>query len=164
MQPPNLPPGPRAVSTPVRPRVLLGTLKRGLLVLAALAMATVLFLATRIHPYDGDGKPLSMGSHRQLGLPACSFVEMTGKPCPSCGMTTSFALLMAGDVVNSMRANFVGTFLAVFCIAAIPWSLVATWKGRYPGLRGIERPLLILVGALTLLMVGRWGIVLLADR
>jgi len=148
----------------VRPAIRLGSFKRGLLVLSALAMAVVLFLATRIDPYTSDGEPLLQGTHQQLGLPPCAFVVMTGEPCPSCGMTTSFALLMAGDVGNSLRANFVGTFLALFCIAAIPWSLVATWKGRYPGLRAIERPLLILVGAFTLLMLGRWGIILLVDR
>ena len=148
----------------MNPAIRLGYWKRGLLVLAALAMFAVLVAAAGIDPYSSDGRPLSMGTHQQLGLPACGFVVLTGKPCPSCGMTTSFALLMAGDVVNSMRANFVGTFLAVLCIAAIPWSLAATWKGRYPGLREIERPLLILVGVTTLAMLGRWGIVLLADR
>ena len=31
-------------------------------------------------------------------MPPCNFVLMTGKPCPSCGMTTSFALLVRGDI------------------------------------------------------------------
>ena len=50
-----------------------------------------------------------METHRQLGLPPCTFKEMTGLPCPSCGMTSSFALLVRGDVMNSLRANAVGT-------------------------------------------------------
>ena len=36
-----------------------------------------------------------MGTHQQLGLPPCNFVTLTGYPCPACGMTTSFALLVA---------------------------------------------------------------------
>ena len=65
--------------------------------------------AFRIHPYDADGNPRTSATHTQLGMPPCNFVTLTGKPCPSCGMTTSFALLVRGDVVSSLRANWVGT-------------------------------------------------------
>ena len=50
-----------------------------------------------------------MATHTQLGMPPCNFVVMTGKPCPACGMTTSFALLVRGDVGASLRANWAGT-------------------------------------------------------
>src|ERR1700739_4433028 len=61
-----------------------------------------------MNPYDSDGNPRRMATHTQLGLAPCNFVLLTGKPCPSCGMTTSFALLVRGDVVASVRANCVG--------------------------------------------------------
>ena len=54
-----------------------------------------------------------MATHTQLGMPPCNFVVMTGKPCPACGMTTSFALLVRGDVRASLRANWAGTLIAV---------------------------------------------------
>src|SRR5690606_22474872 len=40
-------------------------------------------------------EPSSYGhsTHTQLGLGACSFLGLTGYPCPMCGATTTFALM-----------------------------------------------------------------------
>ena len=132
----------------------------GLLAMAA-AMVLVFYLATQVQPYNSDGTPMRMASHQTLGLPACRFKELTGMPCPSCGMTTSFAFLVRGDLVDSVKANWVGTGLAVFCLLFIPWSLVSTVRGRYLWVRNVEGVLALLVGVFTVLMLGRWGVVLL---
>jgi len=134
---------------------------RGALVLFALGFATVFYIATLVKPYDAAGHPLRMSSHTSLGMPPCRFKEMTGMPCPSCGMTTSFALLVRGDVWNSLRANWVGTGLAVGCALLIPWCLVSAVRGRYLGVRRIEAGLAFLVGLFTVTMLARWGVVLL---
>jgi len=76
-------------------------------------------------------------------------------------MTTSFALLVRGDVVNSLRANWVGTGLAVFCALLIPWCLLSSVRGRYLWVRRIEGPMALAVGVFTVTMMARWGIVLL---
>ncbi|MCU0218495.1 DUF2752 domain-containing protein, partial [Mycobacterium tuberculosis] len=56
--------------------------------------------------------------------------EMTGKPCPACGMTTSFSLLMHADVPNSLRANWVGTLLCATILLIAPWAAVSAVRGR----------------------------------
>src|SRR5205085_6174191 len=71
--------------------------RAGLVVIAA-GLTALFAVALWLDPYGPGGVPLAMGTHRQLGLPPCNFQRLTGLPCPSCGMTTSFALLVRGDV------------------------------------------------------------------
>jgi hypothetical protein len=135
---------------------------RAALLVIACGLVTVFYVATRVNPYGPDGKtPLRMASHQSLGMPPCRFQEMTELPCPSCGMTTSFAHLVRGDVWNSLRANWVGTGLAVFCVFLIPWCLASAVRGRYLGIRRVEAAMALLVGIFTVVMLARWGIVLL---
>jgi len=126
----------------------------------AAALVTVFVIAVRINPYDDDGRPLRMGSHMRLGMPPCEFYVMFGKPCPSCGLTTSFALLLHGDIGNSLRANAVGTVMALFGLALVPWSLLISLRGRYIWVRSIERASLWAAGIFMVLLLARWGIVL----
>jgi hypothetical protein len=132
-------------------------------VLIALMLVGLFWAAIAIDPYDSAGEPLTIGTHSQLGLPPCNFVTLTGLPCPSCGMTTSFALLMHGDIAASVRANAVGTLLAAFFVALIPWSLVSAVRGRWVWIRTLEPWLLGAVIVFVGLALIRWGIVL-ADR
>jgi len=134
---------------------------RLLLALMAAGLVTVFALAAWIHPYDPAGQPQSMATHMQLGLPPCSMIALTGRPCPSCGMTTAFALLVHGDVPNSLAANWVGTLIAVFWMALIPWGILSAVRGRYWGLRTVELPLTVAVGVFLTLMLARWGWLLL---
>ena len=133
---------------------------RGILVAMAVGLVAVFATAWHIVPYAEDGTPLRMASHRQLGLPPCTFSEVTGVPCPSCGMTTSFALLVRGDAGNSMRANWVGTLLAIACMLAIPWAFASVLLGRAVFIRSLERALIFAVMSLLVLMFVRWGVVL----
>jgi hypothetical protein len=134
---------------------------RGTLLFIAAGLITVFTIAVRLNPYGADGKARTMATHRQMGLPPCTFYAMTGLPCPSCGMTTSFALLIRGDVLNSLRANAVGTVLAAFCLALIPWCLVSVCLGRPLFVTTIEPVLIRLILGFLVLLLGRWAIVLL---
>jgi len=133
---------------------------RGTLVGLALGLVSVFAVALWLTPYNDDGSPRSLATHRQLGLPPCTFIEMTGMPCPSCGMTTSFSLLMHGDVMNSLRANAVGTLLAVFCLLLIPWCVGSAVCNRTLFVRSVERTVTWLVLGFLSLMLTRWVIVL----
>jgi hypothetical protein len=77
-------------------------------------------------------------------------------------MTTSFTLLVRGDIWNSLRANAVGTLLAVFCLVFIPWGLLCAVRGRLYVISSIESTLTRLVVIFLVLMLVRWGIVLAA--
>lgn len=121
----------------------------------------VFAIAVWLRPYDAAGNALRMSTHTQLGLEPCNFAKTTGKPCPSCGMTTSFALLVRGDVANSLRANWVGTLAAAYGLVLIPFFVISLWRGKHVGVRLTERTVLLTVGGFTALMVIRWGVLIL---
>jgi hypothetical protein len=131
------------------------------LVLLVLGWTCVFAVAAWIYPYREDGTPLRIEAHRQLGLPECQFKKFTGTPCPSCGMTTSFALLVRGDIWNSLLANFAGTALALFGMAFIPWALATALAGRVVWLRSVELTLFRLCIVFLILLLGHWGLALL---
>lgn len=96
--------------------------------------------------------PSGIGTHRQLGLPPCTFEAWFGMRCPTCGMTTSWAHFTRGSWGAAWGANPGGFFLAVASVIAACWAaIVATF--------GIYRPivsqrtlvgLLVVVSATTL--------------
>ena len=139
---------------------VLGAWVRGTLVGMALGLVVVFAVAAWLNPYDRDGEPLRMETHRQIGLPPCTFKTLTGLPCPSCGMTTSFALLVRGDVVHSLRANWVGTLLALAGLAFLPWSLACVVRQRSLFIVSMDKALLWFLAVFLVLLLGRWTIVL----
>ena len=56
------------------------------------------------------------GSHTQLNLPRCGFLERTGYPCPTCGMTTAFSHMAHGHVLSSFKVQPAGALGAIACI------------------------------------------------
>jgi hypothetical protein len=77
------------------------------------------------------------GTHRKLGLAECGFLTLTkdlrpgGFRCPACGMTTSWAHLVRGQVFGAVKCNVGGTLLALLSMAAAPWLLVSGLRGRW---------------------------------
>lgn len=61
--------------------------------------------------------PEGHGTHRQLGFPPCGFLTVTGYPCPSCGLTTSFSYLVRGHGIKSLQTQPFGAVLFVTMIA-----------------------------------------------
>ncbi|MFO0880021.1 MAG: DUF2752 domain-containing protein [Gemmataceae bacterium] len=134
---------------------------RLLLVGILVGLSAVFIVAIYLNPYGTDGQAHRLATHQQLGLPPCTFIDVTGVPCPACGMTTSFALFVRGDLVNSMRANWVGTLLAGFCALVVPWSIGSLIHGRPLLVRSLEKVFLGVIITLLVLMSLRWGLVLL---
>jgi hypothetical protein len=136
--------------------------RMSLLVVGGLLVG-IFAIAFWLNPYDSDGKPRRMATHTQLGMPPCNFVLLTGKPCPACGMTTSFALLVRGDLSASMRANWAGTLIAGLWALTMVWAIAGGIAGRplfIPQGKG-ELILTVIVGIVLALMLVRWGVVLL---
>jgi hypothetical protein len=140
---------------------VLGPWVRGALLGVAAGLVLVFSVALWLDPYRPDGTARRMETHRQLNLPPCAFKVSTGLPCPSCGMTTSFALLMHGDVVNSLKANAVGTLLAAFGLLLIPWSVVSAVCRRPLFLRSLEWACVVVILTFLGLLLLRWVIVVL---
>lgn len=139
---------------------VMGRWVRGALLALALGLVGVFAIAAWLDPYDAEGKARRSETHLQLGLPPCTFRSLTGVPCPSCGMTTSFALLMHGDLVNSLRANAVGTLLAVFGLVLIPWSLASLLRGRPLWIVSFDWAATWMVIIFVVLLLARWAVVL----
>jgi uncharacterized protein DUF2752 len=117
-----------------------------------------------LNPYAGDdGEPRRMGTHMQLGLPDCNFKVITTVPCPSCGMTTSFAYVMHADFWNSLQANFAGTALATFGLLFLPWAIASAFLGKFLFIRSLEMVVFRLAIIFLIILFGRWAIVIAID-
>jgi len=68
--------------------------------------------------------PTGTGTHTILGLPPCGMLVATGRPCPTCGVTTSFALAAHGRIVDSLKNQPFG--LLLFGLAAVGLMAVLT--------------------------------------
>jgi len=121
---------PRAIETPEE-RVALST-RLGWLVLF-LGPLTVIVLAALLTP-----DPAGHGTHRQLGLPPCGFLFVTGYPCPACGLTTSFAHMVRGQIVGAAAANPFGILLFLVSAATIPIAAAGFVRG-WPVFETLDR-------------------------
>jgi hypothetical protein len=134
---------------------------RAFLLVIVVLLTAVFVTAVWLNPYNQDGTARTGETHLQLGLQPCTFKTATGGlPCPSCGMTTSFSLLMHGDPLNSLKANWVGTLLALYCLVLIPWGLASVVLRRPLFILSLDRALSWSVIGFLLLMLLRWGVLM----
>lgn len=90
----------------------------------AVACLVVLIVATRLEP-----SPTGLGTHTGLGMDRCGYLARSGIPCPTCGMTTSFAHFVRGQVLSSIYAQPMGALLAL-------GAGMAVWAGGYIAISG----------------------------
>ncbi len=112
----------------------------GVLVAAAAVLAAAL-----VQPVAGHGDQLTLFG-RPFG-PVCTFLDLTGLPCPSCGMTRSWVWAVRGELALALRYNVAGVALLAILVAYAP---VRVWGGGRLGRRGAQ---MVLVLAMT------WGFV-----
>jgi hypothetical protein len=105
------------------PKPLTMTGRLAALVLACGALA-VLWTAATIVPAESG-----MGTHMQLGMQPCGFLQQTGWPCAACGMTTSFSHFVRGQLLTSFFTQPFGFVLALLTAAFF-------WCAAYCGITG----------------------------
>lgn len=84
--------------------------------LVALSCLAPLVIAAQLNP-----SPTGVDTHLGLGLNSCEFLRVTHLPCPSCGMTTSFAWFVRGNWLASLYVQPMGFGLGILC-AMIFWA------------------------------------------
>lgn len=100
--------------------------------------------------------PSGSGTHERLGLPPCMWQAAAGIPCPACGMTTSWSLLMRGQPGNSLAANPAGTTAALISVLLAIGLLWTGWTGRWSAILRAPVLWICLIVAQFLLMILTW--------
>ena len=96
----------------------------------AIGGCAAFIIAGLLTPYEPDGTQKVLGTHQQLGLPPCGFLILFKTPCPGCGMTTAFSLLVRGNLSGAWRANAAGVVIAaVTATSTLLFTLIAL-RGR----------------------------------
>ena len=88
--------------------------------------------------------PAGHGTHQQLGLPPCTIYYLTGRPCPSCGLTTSVSAILHGQFGLAWRANPMGFVIVAGALAVAINSLLALFWGRSVRIENTRFTLLLL--------------------
>lgn len=98
----------------------------GLIALAPLVLATFLTPSSQGH-----------GTHSQLGMPPCGWAMYFGKPCVTCGMTTSFAHAVRLELSDA-------ALVQPFALLLVVLSGVVFWAALYATLTGSDALVLLL--------------------
>jgi small-conductance mechanosensitive channel len=122
-----------------------------MLLVAAAGLAGLLGLAKALEP-----DPRGFGTHTQLGLRPCVFATMTGRLCPTCGMTTSFAWFVRGRIDRSWQANPAGCCFALLSVPFFAWLAASAIANEPVGFSSLSRPLMGLLVAAVALAVACW--------
>lgn len=99
--------------------------------------------------------PSGLGTHQQLGLPACTSVQLLGMRCPACGMTTSWAWMARGRIDRALESNAGGAMLFVVTAVSIPWICWIIYRGSRADWEGLL--LFAVIGVCTALVVAMLG-------
>ena len=126
-------------------------------IVLAVGLSALLGAAAAVRP-----DPRGLGTHQRFGLPPCTFQVLFGLRCPTCGMTTSWAHLVRGQVIGALRANAGGTLLGILAVAAVPWLLISGLRGTWLGWAPNDTTIAWTASAIALITVVTWVIRLFA--
>lgn len=98
--------------------------RRGWALLSLIFCLSILFTAGSLKPHTKG-----MGTHQLLGLRACEFEVSYNMPCPTCGMTTSFAHAARGNLLRSFLVQPAGMVLALLTAMGAIVSVYVLYTG-----------------------------------
>ncbi len=127
---------------------------RGRLLLAAIGLAMCGALATA-RTLTPDER--CYGTHEQLGWAKCWFRAWTGRPCPTCGMTTAWAHAVRFQMREAIAANAAGAIACGLAVAAAPWLLASAAAGRWLAVEPTPRVVLWIGTAGLALVLVDWA-------
>jgi len=113
------------------------------------AVGLVLLLGTVGLALALTPSPTGVGTHCQLGLPPCGMYVMTGKPCPTCGVTTAFVEAAHGHLGRALVTQPFGCLMFVLTVAGVLGLVAAlvTRRSLLPLVTtfGVTGPLIVLL-------------------
>lgn len=121
------------------------------------ACVTLMYTAIRLTP-----SPEGVGTHRAMGFYPCNMLVVTGIPCPTCGMTTSFAWFYRAELMGSLYVQPCGFVLAYLVAITGLGALyeVLTARPIHRILRVFSPKFYILSGSLLFTLGWAWKIML----
>lgn len=79
------------------------------------AWTGITLVGATLHPFEQGH-----GTHQQLGLPPCPSVLLFDRPCPGCGLTTSWSALIHGNLPLAFHAHPLGPLMyLIFTVIAL---------------------------------------------
>jgi uncharacterized protein DUF2752 len=84
---------------------------------AALALAAVVGIASRVVEPRGPREPLTLGGRPLPSM--CLIHHLTGHRCPSCGLTRGVIYMARLEVRNALRANWLAPFVALSIVGRV---------------------------------------------
>lgn len=124
--------------------------------LSAMALLAVAFFLTP--------STQGVGTHQQLGLPTCGWIQAANVPCPTCGMTTAWSHTVRGELPSAFMSQPLGMLLAFATFFVAIGGLVTACTGRSFNALLYRFPpskIFIVVAVLALLS---WGFKILLHR
>lgn len=109
---PHAYPGEGARPLPGAPLARVEMLLRALIVVVS-ALGVVVGLL--LDPVAGASGRLDLAGHALPGL--CAFHELTGIPCPGCGLTRSWVSFLHGDLTASLAHHPLGWLVLLYALA-----------------------------------------------
>ena len=88
-------------------------------------LAAMLVLGFALTP-----SPTGAGTHTLLGLPPCGMLITMGHPCPTCGVTTSFALAVRGQFLDAFVNQPMGLILFAGTVSGLVFAVMTLAAGR----------------------------------